>query len=183
MGMRFGRLIAVLLAGVLLAGCNHVVSLSVEEGEVSGGMKKGEQLVEMVAIDFSGAEVDFNEKLDGKVGLIDFWAAWCPFCVDEMPSLQKLQEEFGGDLVVIGVHRTETEDVETGQKFADETGAKYLLVQDVSGRLYKAATERVFAGMPVAVYVGRDGVVREIKVGPKTVDEMREKINELLNEQ
>lgn len=33
----------------------------------------------------------------GKVVLLNFWATWCPACVIEMPALDRLQRELGGD--------------------------------------------------------------------------------------
>ncbi len=40
----------------------------------------------------------------GKVLVLNFWATWCPPCVQEMPSLNELQRVFGKDgLVVVGV--------------------------------------------------------------------------------
>ncbi len=33
----------------------------------------------------------------GKVVLLNFWATWCPACVMEMPALDRLQGELGGD--------------------------------------------------------------------------------------
>ncbi len=41
------------------------------------------------------------EDFKGQVILINFWATWCPPCVAEMPSLQKLYEEMGEDMVFI----------------------------------------------------------------------------------
>lgn len=43
-----------------------------------------------------GKEVTL-QSFKGKVLVLNFWATWCPPCVREMPSLDKLQEELGGD--------------------------------------------------------------------------------------
>ena len=46
--------------------------------------------------DAEGALVTLEDKR-GTVVLINFWATWCPPCVREMPSLEQLQAELGGD--------------------------------------------------------------------------------------
>ena len=46
--------------------------------------------------DAEGALVTLKDKR-GTVVLINFWATWCPPCVREMPSLERLQTELGGD--------------------------------------------------------------------------------------
>ncbi len=41
-----------------------------------------------------GDELDFSES-KGRVTLVNLWATWCPPCVAEMPSLQKLYDHYG----------------------------------------------------------------------------------------
>ena len=54
--------------------------------------------------DVKGKEIDLAE-LNGKVVFINFWATWCPPCLAEMPSINKLHQQFGadGDVVFIMV--------------------------------------------------------------------------------
>jgi thiol-disulfide isomerase/thioredoxin len=35
-----------------------------------------------------------NESFAGKIVLVDFWATWCPPCVEALPELEKMYEEF-----------------------------------------------------------------------------------------
>ena len=53
---------------------------------------------EKAAYDFtldkmSGGVLDV-EDLKGKVVFINFWATWCPPCIAEMPSIQKLYDKY-----------------------------------------------------------------------------------------
>lgn len=43
----------------------------------------------------SGHQTKTLEDFNDKPILINFWASWCPPCIAEMPSLQKLQNEYG----------------------------------------------------------------------------------------
>lgn len=43
--------------------------------------------------DGSGRTVDIS-KQKGKVLFINFWATWCPPCIQEMPSINSLKKEF-----------------------------------------------------------------------------------------
>jgi thiol-disulfide isomerase/thioredoxin len=36
-----------------------------------------------------------SEILEGKIYLVDFWATWCPPCVEALPELQEIHKEFG----------------------------------------------------------------------------------------
>ncbi|MGY8914260.1 MAG: TlpA family protein disulfide reductase [Flavobacteriales bacterium] len=41
--------------------------------------------------------------LKGKVIFLNFWATWCPPCIAEMPSIDKLHEEMGNEVAFVMV--------------------------------------------------------------------------------
>lgn len=46
-------------------------------------------------LDLDGRPAKLGEQL-APVSLVHFWATWCPPCVDEIPSLQRLARDFQG---------------------------------------------------------------------------------------
>lgn len=67
--------------------------------------------------DMNGNTVKLSD-FRGKKVMINFWATWCKYCVEEMPDLMKLQEAHKDDLVILYVNVGESK--EQVQKFIDE---------------------------------------------------------------
>lgn len=159
-------LIAIILMGQgCIAGSDSTSVSTTEGGEIDFTLQ-----------DFDGNEVSLSD-FKGKVVFLDFWAAWCPFCVGELPEIEQVHQTYG-DIVVIGVHRTNTESLETGRKFAEERGVTYTLLQDSDGSVYDAFTGgRPF--MPVAVFIDKEGKVQDTLFGPKTSEQIRTILDKL----
>ena len=71
-----------------------------------------------------GNAVD-SGKFQGKVLLVTFFATWCPPCMQEIPSLIKIQQEFAGkgfSVVAISVDQGGTGQV---KKVVEKTGINY----------------------------------------------------------
>ena len=47
-------------------------------------------------VDEQGREISAAD-LRGKIVFVNFWATWCPPCIAEMPSIQKLYDQFKGN--------------------------------------------------------------------------------------
>ena len=50
--------------------------------------------------DLTGKRVTLKEQR-GKVVFLNFWATWCAPCIQEMPTMEKLHQDFGKDGLVI----------------------------------------------------------------------------------
>jgi thiol-disulfide isomerase/thioredoxin len=42
----------------------------------------------------SGTQINLENEYEDKVIFINFWATWCPPCIAEMPSIEKLYQKF-----------------------------------------------------------------------------------------
>ena len=98
--MRFLRCLAVYTA--LLAGANGAAADAAMEELREGTMRKLLFHAEPVAVSdavFTTPEGEEHTLADwrGKYVLVNFWATWCAPCRHEMPALDALQAEFGGE--------------------------------------------------------------------------------------
>jgi len=116
----------------------------------------------------------------GKVVLLDFWASWCVPCAQSVPHYQKLRSELadrGFELVAVGLD----EDVADGRAFLKRFDVRYPVGSDPAGAV---ATRYALKGMPYAVLIDREGIVRDTHVGFQSSDvaELRARIENLLGD-
>ncbi|TSC61113.1 MAG: thiol-disulfide oxidoreductase [Parcubacteria group bacterium Gr01-1014_48] len=111
------------------------------------------------------------EEYRGRPVIINFWAAWCIACRSEMPMFEKIYQAYKDKgLVVLGVHRTETESQEIAIAFAREVGVTYLLIKDERTRLFGYFNKGLTA-IPTTVFIDREGYVVVRTIGPRTEKE------------
>ncbi len=113
----------------------------------------------------------------GHVVVVDFWATWCEPCRASFPAYQRLVDEFGGKLVVIGVSVDETPDGIAG--FVADTKVKFPIGWD-DGQT--AAQSYQPPKMPTSFIVDRSGIVRFVHAGfsPGDEAEIRQEVRSLL---
>lgn len=163
------RIIIPIIVGLLIVG-GFVYLASRDRYQLPSGETK-KVAPEFTLKDFENKEVSLSE-FRGRPVMIDFWAAWCVFCETEIPEIQKAHEEYRDrGLVVIGIHRTETEKPEVGLKFIQDLGAKFIILKDETGEVYQKYSQGVQA-MPMSFFIDVNGVIQETVFGPKD----REKI-------
>jgi peroxiredoxin len=113
--------------------------------------------------DLQGRGVTLS-SLRGKVVLLNIWATWCPTCIEEMPSLQRLHEAFREkDFRVVSV----SIDV-LGAQVVEPFMRKYRL--DFPALLDPRGTiKQTYAttGVPETFIITREGVLARKVIGPR----------------
>lgn len=176
---------SLLLYTALVLGANTAIASDVDwEALTVGEMIKlapAEDAPALPETEFTGRDGNAHSFADyeGKVILVNFWATWCAPCREEMPSLDALQAELGGEdfeVVTIATGRNPPEKID---KFFEETGVENLPV--LLDPKQKLARGMGVVGLPVSVLIDREGneIARLIGDADWSGDEAKEVIRQL----
>ena len=80
--------------------------------------------------------------LEGKVIFLNFWATWCPPCLAEMPSINRLYQQFGRDQDVVFLLIDADSDFKKAQAYMDRKKYKmpvYTFASDLPKQLYSGS--------------------------------------------
>jgi thiol-disulfide isomerase/thioredoxin len=104
----------------------------------------------------------------GRTVLLNLWATWCAPCRKEMPALDALQNNLGGNRFEVVAVNIDTRDAEKPLAFLKDTGVKHLAYY--SDQSAKVFTELKMAGkafgMPTTLIVDRNGCELGAMAGP-----------------
>jgi peroxiredoxin len=101
--------------------------------------------------------------LHGKVVVLNFWASWCPPCLEETQSLNTLQQAIGPKGgVVLGI--SVDEDKNAYQKFLVDNHVVFPTYDDVSK---KSAADYGTSMFPETYLIDRQGRLARKIVGPQ----------------
>jgi thiol-disulfide isomerase/thioredoxin len=109
---------------------------------------------------FNLAEIDGrrydSERFQDKVVLLNFWATWCPPCVEELPSLNRLQRRYADrELRIVSIDFRETP--EQMASFLQRTPVEFPVLMDGDGQV--ALNWQVFS-FPSSFIIDRQGHIR-----------------------
>lgn len=126
-----------------------------------GAVEVGQSAPDFTVPALPNGEVKLRDRRGDRVILVNFWATWCPPCVDESPSLQKFAEQMRDQGVeVIGI--SVDQDPVALQNFIDRFGLTFTIGRDPNQKLaHRYGTFQY----PETYIVDREGRVAEKIIG------------------
>jgi cytochrome c biogenesis protein CcmG, thiol:disulfide interchange protein DsbE len=117
------------------------------------------------APDFTLQDSDHKITLSqfrGQVVVLNFWATWCPPCIEETPSLVQMQARLKSKGVVVLAVSIDADDA-AYHKFLKDYSVNMVTVRDEAK---KAANLYGTFGWPESYVIDRSGVIRRKFIGP-----------------
>lgn len=130
--------LALSLLGILMLACSNHALAQYEK-------KPWPPHLTAPAIDYTelSGQLWDRQLLKGKVVVINFWASWCAPCIEEMPSLQRLQESIPkNQLIVLTINHKETP-IKI-RNFNQRNGFTLPVIADQQGNIAKSWGIKIF---------------------------------------
>lgn len=160
MKARWITLLILFSCAVVLLGLSGCSESETELQPVAATPVQGQSAPDFTLTDMQGAKVSLS-GLRGKVVILNFWATWCPPCREEMPSMEKLHQQFNDQGLVILAVNVE-KDAAALKNFLQQNGYSFPVLQDKKSEvqnLYK-----VFR-FPESFIIDRNGQVVQKVIG------------------
>ncbi|HUA39361.1 MAG TPA: redoxin domain-containing protein [Candidatus Sulfopaludibacter sp.] len=123
------------------------------------------------APDFSVTNLDGQTvhltDFKGKRVVLNFWATWCPPCLEEIPNFIQLRNVTSpANVVILGIS---TDNLASQKAFAQRQGIDYPLtiVGDMPSPYQDVDT------IPVTMFIDRNGIIQHVLFGPQDFADLK----------
>lgn len=117
------------------------------------------QVQDIKLFDKEGKEVKLSDFY-GKPIILNFWATWCGYCIQEMPDFEEAYKEYGDEIQFLFIN---TDDgIEKGESFIKDKTYTFPAYYDLE---YNAAITYSITGIPRTIAIDKDGNIRYNRSG------------------
>ncbi len=121
----------------------------------------------------------YSENWRGKVLVVNFWASWCPPCVEEMPALDKIQQEYASkNVLIVGIGIDSPSNV---RDFLKNTPISYPIVMGgLEGSNLSRQMGNTQGALPYTLIINSKGKAVFTKLGKINEEELRNALNSVI---
>jgi thiol-disulfide isomerase/thioredoxin len=142
--------------------------------------KIGFPIPDIELTDFQNNKLNLSD-LRGSVIFVNFWATWCPPCIDELPSIERLSRNLAGNSEFKMVTILYNDDINRVKSYMKDMNYTFPVYIDYDGY---AAEKFGITGVPETFIIDKRGILRNKVIGPSEWDSpyVIEILTKLINE-
>lgn len=130
--------------------------LAAQKDDLMGGPAIGEKLEDFTVNLVDGSQIKYSDILkDHKVVLINCFASWCSYCIQEFPVMEEAYKDVSQDVAIIALSTEPSDTLETLAPIKKENGLTFYMGIEPTGIF----NEMNKSGYPASLLVDRFGVV------------------------
>lgn len=131
--------------------------------------------------DLEENDVNFSD-FKGKPIVLNFWATWCPFCIEEMADFDRLIGEYGDkvNFIMMDALDGKRETVAIVKKFLDEQKYDHLVPH--LDKYSEALTTFGVTNFPTTVFIDKEGNMFSAVIGKTNYATVKEVLDKELGE-
>ncbi|MBQ3069514.1 MAG: TlpA family protein disulfide reductase [Clostridia bacterium] len=163
------------VAAVVYNGLSPEVDLPEEPPTTAASGSPTVPTSDRTATDFAvqtrdGSTVRLSEHF-GKPVVLNFWATWCGYCVEELPAFEEMYRAHGDEVTFMMINATDDrrETVEAVEAFLTANGYTFPVYYDVTA---EAASAYGAYSIPLTVFIGADGQVAYVRRGAMNASQL-----------
>jgi thiol-disulfide isomerase/thioredoxin len=117
-----------------------------------------------------------TEDWRGKVLVVNFWASWCPPCVEEMPALDKIAQEYAAkNVLIVGIGIDSPSNI---RQFLEKTPVSYpIMIGGLEGSALAKQMGNAQGALPYTVIINAKGKSVYTKLGKISEEDLKKAIN------
>lgn len=177
------RLLILVLVFVLVLGgayaAYHRLRTDVEVPAPPAAAERSDSFIDFTVYTAEGEPVKLS-SLPGKPTLINFWATWCPYCLQEFPEMQSAFDAYGDKVNFAMVDATDgaRETFEKAKSFLEENGYTFPGYYDLDTDALNAYG---VYNLPTTILLDAKGTIVFRHAGALTYEILEQQILKLLN--
>lgn len=145
-------------------------------GQPAIGPFQGERAPDFSVVDLDGQTFHL-EAFQGTPVLVNFWATWCLPCLEEMPEIQQVWEEFGDAFHVMAISDEPQHVVENYLADFSYTFPIYLDPGREVGQAY------LVHAMPTSLFIDERGIIQARHIGQLSRQQLRDYLGQIISMQ
>jgi thiol-disulfide isomerase/thioredoxin len=168
------------IAGILIAVvvASLFILFAVLSPQTSGHIMKGRDVPLFTYGDVDGNAYTLNEYIGDAPILIEFFYTECGYCIQMAPNMVELYAfyGYGADVEFVSISADDRDLLQDVRNFRDQHGSTWTYIKAPTslGSTYKVT------GTPTFFLVDKSGVIKEVEVGLRSVQDMKDLIKDYL---